>query len=201
MKAIRPNPFALGFTLLEVVLTMGLMVALLFFSFAAYSHVVESTAVDAGAQLVSDALVEARQDALVQNTPVEVRFYAVTSTAGAPPAYGSLALRWVKSDGTTPPVARMVILPVAAVMDATPAHSSLVTINAQTPAADATDPRLNALTRDFHFLPDGSTDLASTGKWLVTVRAAAKSDPANFPANWACVEIDPVTGRTQVYRP
>jgi hypothetical protein len=35
----------------------------------------------------------------------------------------------------------------------------------------------------------------------MTVRAANQSDPAHFPANWACVAIDATTGRTQIYRP
>jgi uncharacterized protein (TIGR02596 family) len=194
----RAHRSSSGFSLLELVLAM--VVALLLFSlaFAGYSRLAESAAIDAGAQGVNDLLTEARQDAIAQNTSVEVRIYALP---GAPTAYGSLQLRWIEANGTTPPAAPALILPVLVVVDATPVHSSLVTANSQTPVADPTDPRLNALTRCFHFLPDGSTDLASTGKWLLTLRAASRSDPANFPANWACLEVDPVTGRTQIYRP
>jgi uncharacterized protein (TIGR02596 family) len=185
-----------GFSLLEVMLASALVLLLFFLAFTAFARVMESAAIDAGAQSVNDLLAEARQDAVAQNTTVEVRVYALP---GTPTAYGSLQL-WNKA-AVTSPLLQPLILPAAAVIDATPAHSSLVTTNSQTPAPDAGDSRLNALTRDFHFLPDGSTDLASTGKWMLTLRAASKSNPANFPANWACIELDPVTGRTQIYRP
>jgi uncharacterized protein (TIGR02596 family) len=173
----------------------------LFLGMAGYARLIDSAAIDAGGQMVNDLLTEASQDAVSQNTAVEVRLYDVASAPGQPTAYGSLQLRWMKSDGTTPPASPLLVLPQAAVIDDTPSHSSLVTINAEAPTADPTDPRINALTRAFHFLPDGSTDLAASGKWLLTLRALAQSNPARFPANWACVEIDPVTGRAQLYRP
>jgi uncharacterized protein (TIGR02596 family) len=186
-----------GFTLLEVVLALAVSLILVCLSVMGYTRVIEAAAVESAGSLVSDTLTEARQDAVTQNNTVEVRFYAAPSGT----AFDALQLRWHNTDGTTPAVAAALLLPTAAVIDATPVHSSLVTTNTQTPAVDATDPRLNNLTRCFHFLPDGSTDLAATGQWMVTIRAAAQSDPAHFPANWACVTVDPQTGRMQVYRP
>lgn len=186
-----------GFTLLEVLTATVLVMLLLYLSVAGYSHFIESAAITSSAQMVGDALAEARQDAVTQNGTVEVRLYAVPGAN----AYNALQLRWHTTTGSTPPVAAAILLPTGAVIDATPTHSSLVTTNTQTPESDTTDPRLDARTRCFHFLPDGSTDLAATGPWMLTIRAASQSNPAKFPANWACVEVDPATGRTQVYRP
>ncbi len=181
---------------------LALAVGLLLFAagITAYTRVVESSAVEAGAQMISDELTDAREDAVTQNLAVEVRFYQV-AVPGRPTAYGSLQLHWIKGDGTTPPADKPLFLPRAAVIDATAVHSSLVTTNTQVPRADPSDPRIDGLTRAFHFLPNGSTDLAPTGKWLLTVRAATQFNPAKFPADWACVEVDAVTGRTQIYRP
>jgi uncharacterized protein (TIGR02596 family) len=198
---VRSRRSPRGFSLLELVLAMVVGLVVLFLGMAGYARLVDSAAIDAGGQMVNDLLTEARQDAVSQNTAVEVRLYDTTPAPGQPTAYGSLQLRWMRSDGTTPPASPLLVLPQAAVIDATPSHSSLVTLNAETPTADPTDPRIDALTRSFHFLPDGSTDLAASGKWLLTLRALAQSNPARFPANWACVEIDPVTGRAQLYRP
>jgi uncharacterized protein (TIGR02596 family) len=192
-RSARPS----GFTLLEILLATTAVMVLLCLAVAGYTRFIEATAIGGAAQMVSDALTEARQDAVTQNGTIEVRLYAAPAGNG----YDVLQLRWHDADGTTPPAAPAILLPTEAVIDATTVHSSLVTTNSQTPAPDATDPRLNALTRCFHFLPDCSTDLAATGQWTLTVRAASQSNPANFPANWACVEVDPVTGRTQVYRP
>jgi len=186
---------------LEVVLALAVLLALFYFGITAYTRIVEASAVEAGAQMINDQLADARQDAISQNMAVEVRLYETAPVPGRPTAYGSLQLRWKESDGTTPPAARPLLLPQAAVIDATAVHSTLVTTNTEPPTADATDLRIDPLTRAFHFLPNGSTDLAPTGQWTLTVRAATQFNPANFPANWACVEVDPVTGRTQIYRP
>jgi hypothetical protein len=93
------------------------------------------------------------------------------------------------------------LLPAWVVIDATPAYSSLIAENPQIATPDASDARLNSQTRVFHFLPDGSTDLNPATNWFMTVRAATQSDPAHFPSNWACVQVDPTTGRPQIYRP
>ena len=188
--------FPQGFTLLEILLAMTIALLLLYAAIAGFSRVIDASAIDNGAQLVSDCLAEARQDAVAQNTAVEVRLYPITTGNG----YGTLQLHWHNADGTTPTLALPVILPTNAVIDATAAHSSLVT-GTQPPLPDPSDSRLTALTRCFHFLPNGSTDLATTSPWTLTVRAVSESDPNHFPSNWACVTLDPVTGRAQVYRP
>jgi uncharacterized protein (TIGR02596 family) len=185
-----------AFSLLEVVAVTALALLIGFATLATFSRLIESGAITTGAQMVADCLAEGRQDALTQNLPMEVRLYA-TSTAG----YSALQLHWKDADGTTPAAATAVILPSSVVIDATTTHSTLVTTNTSQPAADPGDPRLNALTRCFHFLADGSTDLAPGVSWTLTVRAAAQSNPADFPANWACVTLDPFTGRAQTYRP
>ncbi len=197
MEGVSRRNRASGFTLLEILATMTVALLLLYLAMAGFSRLIESNAIDSGAQMISDCLAEARQDAMTQNTTVEVRVYASTTGSG----FGTLQLHAHNPDGTNPAIAPPVILPVNAVIDATTAHSSLVTTNAQTPAPDPGDSRLTPQTRCFHFLPNGSTDLASTSQWTLTVRALSQSDPSHFPANWACVTLDPVTGRAQVYRP
>ena len=193
MRRIRPP----GFTLLEILLALTVALLLLYVAMAGFSRAIDSSAIDNGAQLVSDCLAEARQDAVAQNTTVEVRLYAVASGGG----YGTLQLHWHNTDGTTPAISPPVILAANAVIDDTAAHSSLVTTNVEAPAPDPSDSRLTVQTRCFHFLPNGSTDLATTSQWTLTVRALSQSDPNHFPSNWACVTLDPVTGRAQVYRP
>jgi uncharacterized protein (TIGR02596 family) len=186
-----------AFTLLELMLTMGIVALLSFISITGLSRLIEANAIGSGAQMIQDCLAEAQQDAIAQNTTVEVRLYAAASGD----AFNTLQLHLRNADGTTPSIAPPVLLPASTVIDDTPVHSSLVTTNAQTPSPDPADPRLNAQTRCFHFLPGGATDLATPGPWTLTVRAASQSNPARFPSNWACVTLDPVTGRAQIYRP
>jgi uncharacterized protein (TIGR02596 family) len=188
-----------GFSLLEMVLVLALSAILIAFAAEGYAGMMQAAAITTGADMISDAFSEGRTSAMAQNTEVEVRFY--DSPSGAAGSYSALQLHWIKPDGTCPQVNRVMNLSSWAAMDTTAAHSTLIASNIQTPTPDPNDTRLDAQTRVFHFLPDGTTDLSPATNWFVTVRPASQSNPANFPSNWACVRIDPTTGRAQIYRP
>jgi uncharacterized protein (TIGR02596 family) len=190
-----------SFSLLETLLVLALAAILVALAMEGYAATMQSTAVTTGADMLSDALTEGRTDAVAQNTTVEVRIYDLPPQPGATPVYDALQLHWLKADGTTPPVASPLLLSAWVVIDATSAHSPLIAANPQIATPDGGDTRLNSNTRVFHFLPDGSTDLNPATNWFMTVRAASQSDPAHFPSNWACVQVDPTTGRPQIYRP
>ncbi len=190
-----------AFSLLELLIAMAVIGALAAASLAGYSAITRASALNTGAQLVSDALTEARQDAMTQNMTVEVRLYDVPASGAPSRAYRALQLHWLKADGTTPGATHPLFLPASVVLDASLLHSTLIAGNDQKPPTDATDPMLNGQTHIFHFLPDGSTDLTPASPWFVTLRAATASDPAHFPSDWACITVDPTTGRVQVYRP
>jgi len=190
-----------SFSLLEMLLVLAVMAVVVGLVLEGYSATVQATAVTTGADMISDMLTEGRIDAVAQNTTVEVRIYDLPPQSGGAPVYDAMQLHWLRPNGTTPPVATPLLLPAWVVIDATAAHSPLIAENTNAPPPDASDPRLNSNTRVFHFLPDGSTDLNPATNWFMTVRAASQSDPAHFPANWACVRVDPTTGRPQIYRP
>jgi len=191
----------LSFSLLELLLVLAVLAGVIALAIEGYSATVQSTAVTAGADMISDMLTEGRTSAVAQNTTVEVRIYNLPPQPGAVPVYNALQLRWLKPGGTTPPVTSPLLLPAWVVIDATAAHSTLIAANTNIATPDLNDARLNSRTRVFHFLPDGSTDLNPATNWFMTVRAATQSDPAHFPSNWACIAVDAATGRPQIYRP
>jgi uncharacterized protein (TIGR02596 family) len=195
------SQFRAGFSLIELIIVLVVASGLIFVTVQSVASVVQKTAITTSAAMLNDALAQGRAEAIAQNTTVEVRFYDVPREAGGDPSYHALQLHWLKADGTTPAVAMVVTLPAWVVIDPTAAHSTLIASNPQTRAPNAVDWNLNAQTRVFHFLPDGSTDLDPATNWFLTVRAASQSDPARFPANWACLRVDAATGRTTVYRP
>jgi uncharacterized protein (TIGR02596 family) len=197
----QPPAGCRSFTLLETLMVLAVTVILIAMAMGAYAAIAQSTAVTTGADMISDLFTEGRSDAVAQNTTVEVRIYDLPPQPNAAPVYDALQLHWNKSDGTTPPVARPLLLSSWVVIDATTAHSPLIAANTNSATPDASDTRLTGNTRVFHFLPDGSTDLNPASNWFMTVRAANEADPTHFPANWACVAIDATTGRTQIYRP
>ena len=188
-----------AFSLLELLLVLVIVAIVAAVALGSYSAMAQATALTTGAERLQETLAEARQAAITQNVPMEMRFYA-TPTAG-PVVYRIVQAHALKPDGTIPPLSPPVVLPASVALDATAAHSPLLASNSEVPTADASDKLLNGQTRVFRFLPDGSTDLDPTSEWFVTLRAAGAADPAHFPANWACLALDPVTGRVQIYRP
>ena len=184
-----------------MVLVLALGAILFALATSGYHGMMQAAAVTTSADMIRDVFSEGRISAMAQNTTVEVRIYDLPPSAGGAPVYDAMQLHWLKSDGTTPPVNNVIYLPPWAAIDATITHSTLVGANTQTATPDPTDARLNAQTRVFHFLPDGTTDLNPATNWFLTVRAATESDPSNFPSNWACVKVDATTGRPQIYRP
>ncbi len=190
-----------SFSLLEMLLVLALAAGMVALASEGLGAMAQAAAITTGADRLCDVFTEARQYAMAQNMSVEVRIYDLPPQPGAAPVYDAVQLHWIKADGTTPPVNHAMVLSSWVVIDATAAHSSLIGSNTQTATPDATDARLNAATRVFHFLPDGTTDLNPATNWFLTVRAAAQSDPSHFPSNWACVKVDATTGRPQIYRP
>jgi uncharacterized protein (TIGR02596 family) len=197
----RSTTLRRSFTLLELLIVIVLAFGITVLAVEGCVMALQSTAITTSAAMLDDALTDGRARAVGQNTTVEVRLYDVPPQAGAAPVYSALQLHWLKPDGTTTPVALPVLLSSWVAIDATAAHSPLIAANTGTATPDSGDSRLNAQTRVFHFLPDGSTDLNPSTNWFLTIRAVSQSDPANFPANWACLRVDPATGRVQIYRP
>jgi uncharacterized protein (TIGR02596 family) len=190
-----------SFTLLETLVVLLVIAGVMVLAMEGYSAIEQAGAVTAGADMLCDAMTEARSSAVAQNLTVEVRIYDLPPQPSAAPVYGALQLHWIKADGTTPPVALPILLSSFVAIDATTTHSPLIASNTQTLPVDTNDSLLNNQTRVFHFLPDGSTDLSPATNWFMTVRPANQADPAHFPSNWACVAVDATTGRARIYRP
>lgn len=53
----------------------------------------------------------------------------------------------------------------------------------------------------FRFRPDGSTDLAESTSWTLTLVRHPAADPAMLSKNFIALQIDPVTGHVDSYRP
>jgi uncharacterized protein (TIGR02596 family) len=198
---MNSKPRGHAFSLLELMTVVFVIALLGALGAHGFSAMAQSNAVTTGADLIRNVLEEARADAVTQNMTVEVRIYAMAPASGGAAVYDAVQPHWLKANGTTPPAAALAMLSSWVVLDATSLHSPLIATNAQTPTPDASDRALNAQTKVFHFLADGSTDLDPAARWFVTVRPAGQSDPSRFPSNWACIAVDATTGRAQIYRP
>jgi uncharacterized protein (TIGR02596 family) len=190
-----------GFTLIEMMVVMAVMVVLIAVSLPALKTVVMGTSLTQAGHLLSDQFQLARQEAAGRNREVQVR---LVWTGSEPAGYRGIQL-WASSlDDVTliEPIAKMVLLPQGTLISSNTmlspllAHATISETNAVFPGRGMTK------YCGYRFRPGGETDLPfnSSDNFLTVVQnkdAAATAAPPNFYV----VQVDPVNGRTRSFRP
>jgi uncharacterized protein (TIGR02596 family) len=182
---------------------MGIIVVLTALVVPAFNSLGRSTNLTVGAQQMIDQLNAARQQAIAVNRQVEVRFYKLPDELGASPAYRALRVNILNSDGTTQSAERVQRFPKGIVILETPSVSTLSGLSAST-TNETLPGGESAPYVSFRFRPDGSTDLdaQASSRWFWTLAQATDSPGGNgVPANFATIQLDPVTGRPKLFRP
>lgn len=191
-----------AFTLVELLIVVGIIGLLASLAMGGLNNVLRSTKLTTAAQLVADQMNVARQTATARNLPVEVRFYTLPDwdrTSGTPTYLR--AMQVFLQDGTTNPVSKPVYLP-ARIMISTntdsansPMLSAMVSSNVtltgygSVPYSSFTI-RANGMLR-------GKTNFTTANNYLKLVQA----DQGPTQQNFAAVQINPITGKVMVLRP
>ncbi len=198
-----------AFTLLELLIVIAILIILAALTIPALNSIGGSTSLSGATQSVTGTLELARQTAVTQNRPVEVRLYKLPEDGqptAAPSDYRGLQI-FLVDDESTNAVAKPVKLSPSVIMTSDAATSSLMDDTAfpeQPAAAGMNVPPAgsNYRYRSFRYKPNGGTDLPPDKSWFFTL--VSKNDPikANgLPANFATIQIEPLTGRPTVMRP
>ncbi len=230
LLAFRPSvgTRVAAFTLVEMLVVMGIIVILITIVAPASSTILKGNDLTQGGQDLSSQIAVARQSALTQNHPVEVRFYqygdaskpgesVADPTSGRFRAMQSFA---ISEAGVATPLDKRHNLPNTVLIDSGTTLSTLIG-NASANGASGSGPirttapqayplpeiGKNYNSVAFRFFPDGSTNLplaagTTVNSWFITLHSSQYGDhPPTVPPNFMTIQIDASNGHTREFRP
>lgn len=199
-----------AFSLIELLVVIAIVAILAVICIPAISSMGRSSSLTGSTQSLTGALELARQTAVTQNRPVEVRFYKLPDynqpATAAPAVYRAMQTFVVDYDNTNA-ATKVSKLSNPVIISSDPNVSSLMNdtnFPEQAAPAGVTLPEFgsNYRYRSFLFKPDGGTDLSRDRQLFFTMHVQNdKIVTNNLPANFVTIQIEPMTGRTKVIRP
>lgn len=190
-----------AFSLVELLVVIVILGILLALSAPALVSPLRGSKVNQAGQTIGDQMALARQEALTRNREMQVRFYRIGT--GQDAGWRAVQIWRIETtpsgDITEIPVSRMQRLPDGIVIADDPALSPLL----------KADPLVSGTAKvageevtysGFRFLPTGGTDSAvsATNNFLTVQLIDEKNSPPN---NFYTLQVHPLTGKVNVYRP
>src|SRR5687767_15126302 len=127
-----------GFSLVELLVVIGIMVLLGAATIPAFTDMMRSSRLTAASRQLMDELGYARQTALSKNVPVEVRIYKLpkhNDVAGTPVAWRGFQAFEMGPAGERA-TGNAQFFPNPVIMDPDPQHSAILGLTEQTPTQD-----------------------------------------------------------------
>lgn len=194
-----------AFSLVELLVVVAIITILAVLALPAFNSINSGRFLEQAGQKIFDQIALARQIALSKNRSVEVWLLKIPTEPTGNPAYSAIQLMEVSDDGSDKPLGKAVKLPQSMVISEESQLSSLFSSTAMGTLDKASLPNLSSLgkpeeVRFFRFKPNGQTDLSNMSeKYYLTVQN--QRDVGKTPANFATIQIDPMSGRVRILRP
>jgi len=193
-----------AFSLIELLVVIAIIGLLMTAAVPALNSVLENGRLTQAAALLVNQLTLARQKASAENKNITLRF--IRKDTSSP--YDRIQLVTLDSATNATPVTRLTTLPMQTAIASDTGLSSLMSLTEST-ASSAKDPSIpelgtSYLYKQFTFRPRGSLDgdpLTMPSNCFATVVLQRNASNTTAPANFATIQVDPVNGGLQIYRP
>ena len=199
-----------AFSLIELLVVISIIGILSAAAIGGLSNVARSTNLTSAAQRLGDQFALARQLAVARNLPVEVRIYKLPDFDSTTNAILWRGLQLFIKEGTNDvPASRPLFFPQRVIISENAQASPLLSglVKELTPLSNVgAFTTANVLYKSFTIRPNGTvtaTNSIPDANWFLTVHHAndAKPDGGITPANFATVQINPVTSKVTILRP
>jgi uncharacterized protein (TIGR02596 family) len=187
--------------LIELLVVVAIIGLLMTAAVPALNSVLENGRLTQAATLLVNQFTLARQRASAENKNITLRF--IRKDTSSP--YDRIQLVTLDSSSNATPVTRLTTLPMQTAIASDTALSSLMSLG-ESSAISTKDPSIPELGTSYRFIqctfrPRGSLDLNIQSNWFATVVLQRNASTTTAPANFATIQVDPVNGGLQIYRP
>jgi uncharacterized protein (TIGR02596 family) len=198
-----------AFSLIELLVVISIIGILSAAAIGGLSNVARSTNLTSAAQRLGDQFALARQTAVARNLPVEVRIYKLPDFDSTTNAILWRGLQLFIKDGTNDvPASRPLFFPQRVIISENAQASPLLSglVDALTPLSNVGAFTTNNVRyKSFTIRPNGTVTATSSvpdANWFLTVHHENDAKPDGIkPANFATVQINPVTSKVTILRP
>lgn len=188
--------FRRAFSLVELLVVIVIMSILIAAAVPALNSVARGSNLNRAGQMVGDQIALARLAAVGRNREVQVRLYELSN--GFDAGWRGIQVWRMEQSATGSigvPASRFILLPEGVLIE--PDRSPLLGADVTVSGTNAFPSHGNVSYRGFRFRPNGamSAGVSASNNYL-TLRQAEGGG-----ANYYTVQVDPLTGKTTVYRP
>lgn len=200
-----------AFSLIELLVVISIIGILSAAAIGGLSNVARSSSLTNAAQRLGDQFALARQTAVARNLPVEVRLYKLPDfdfTTGGATLWRGLQL-FIKEGTNDVPASRPLFFPQRVIISenaqASPLLAGLGTEPLTPPSNVGAFTTANVRYKSFTIRPNGmvtATNSIPDAEWFLTIHHENDAKPDGIkPANFATVQINPVTSKVTILRP